>query len=239
MLQIFKPLIFFLAKRGGSPVKCFQSDYVSTNAQVSNSANNAYSFEAKSEGSTENIPLQPKPRKFFKSRATEDSSKAVVSGSNASRGVKGTAVLSNSFPDYHLNNAEFSSSSSVYAGSGNVGYISPTYSSSTSKSPAKRGRGRPKGSRTTSPRGSSKASTGRGTSRGRRRAGRSVRGQQGAGRGKRKRQEWEQSESEEDLVSSDPEEFEPRVAYSYPTEQVVDEAVEEEEEEEVEEEEGN
>jgi len=233
------------AKRGGSPVKCFQSDYVNTNSQIPNSgssANSAYSFESKSEGSTENVPALPKPRKFFKSRATEDSSKAVASGGSASRSVKGSAALSNSFPDYHMNNTEFSSSSNVYAASGNVGYISPTYSASSSKSPAKRGRGRPRGSRTTSPRGSlgsSKPVTTRGASRGRRRSGRSVRGQQGAGRGKRKRQEWEQSESEEDVVSSEPEDFEPKPSYSYPAEQVMEEAEEEEEEEEEDEEEEN
>ena len=150
----------------------------------------------------------------------------------------------NSFPDYQVNHAKYSPSSNLYAAAGSVGYISPEYESPSSKTQVKRGRGRPRGSRNTSPRGSApstiKSATGRGGPRGRRRSNRAVRGQHGIGRGKRKRPEWEESESEEEVLSSEPEElehFEPSQATNAePMEQEVEE--EEEGEVEGEEEEG-
>nr|CAG4646816.1 EOG090X017M [Megafenestra aurita] len=90
------------------------------------------------------------------------------------------------------------------------------YTSPTSKLTTKRGRGRPKGTRTTCPRGPTtatyKPSPGRGaTTRGRRRAkgNRTIRGHQSVGRGKRKRSQWEnesESEEEEETASSELEE---------------------------------
>lgn len=196
-----------------SPVKCLPVDYgmASHTSTGLNSGVDAFSFDPGA-NSTTNCPVQPKPRKFFKSRAAEDVTKTTSNVQNAS-------LLSNCV-DYPLNHGEILSGANLYpAVSGGVGYLSPTYTSPTSKVTLKRGRGRPKGTRTTSPRGSStaasyKPNSARGaTPRGRRRvkSNRSVRGQQSGGRGKRKRAKWEgesesEEEEEEDAASSELEE---------------------------------
>ena len=190
-------------------MKCLPVDYGSHTSTGLNSGVDAFSFEPGA-NSTTNCPAQPKPRKFFKSRAAEDVTKSTSNVQNAS-------LLSNC-ADYPLNHGEILSGTNLYpAVSGGVGYLSPTYTSPTSKLTTKRGRGRPKGTRTTSPRGSSttssyKPNSTRGvTTRGRRRvkSNRSVRGQQSSARGKRKRAKWEgesESEDEEEEVSSELEE---------------------------------
>lgn len=207
-------LIRFLGKRGMSPVKCLPVDYGVTSHTSTglSSGIDAFNFEPGA-NSTTNCPAQPKPRKFFKSRATEDVTKATAN-------VQNPSILT-SCVDYPLNHGEILSGANLYpAVSGGVGYLSPTYTSPTSKLTTKRGRGRPKGTRTTSPRGSSTATSykpnaARGaTPRGRRRvkSNRSVRGQQAGGRGKRKRAKWEgeseseEEEEEEEAVSSELEE---------------------------------
>jgi len=197
-----------------SPVKCLPVDYGMTSHMSTglSSGIDAFSFEPGANNTT-NCPAQPKPRKFFKSRATEDVTKTTTN-------VQNPSLLSNCV-DYPLNHGEILSGANLYpAVSGGVGYLSPTYTSPTSKVTTKRGRGRPKGTRTASPRGSStttsyKPNAARGaTPRGRRRvkSNRSVRGQQSGGRGKRKRAKWEgeseseEEEEEEEAVSSELEE---------------------------------
>lgn len=194
-----------------SPVKCFPSDFgVSPqNSSGLNSGINAFSFE-NATNSTATCSTQPKPRKFFKSRAAEDPTKNTSSYQNSS--------LHSSCVDFPLNHGEVHSGANIYpATSSGVGYLSPpAYTSPTSKLTTKRGRGRPKGTRTTCPRGPTtatyKPSPGRGaTTRGRRRAkgNRTIRGHQSVGRGKRKRSQWEnesESEEEEETASSELEE---------------------------------
>ena len=166
----------------------------------------AFSFES---GGQANCPVQPKPRKFFKSRATEDTSKNPQS-------VQNPSIIASSYVDFSLNHTDHLGSG-LPSVAGSVGYLSPTYKTPANKIPLKRGRGRPKGSRNTSPRSTAvntytKAvgvTPGRGAPRGRRRSkgNRTIRGQQASGRGKRRRPEWEQSESEqeeeEEPLSSD------------------------------------
>ena len=216
-----------------SPVKCLPLDYgiVNQPSSVLNSGIDAFSFESgANSNSASSCPTQPKPRKFFKSRATEDATKN-------SSGVQNASQLS-SCVDYPPNIGEIHSGANLYpAASGGVGYLSPNYTSPTSKTPTKRGRGRPKGTRTASPRGSTtatykpspaKSTTSRGR-RGRAKSGRSVRGQQSSGRGKRKRPEWEgesESEEEEEAVNSELEE---------PIASVAEADVEEEEDDQIEE----
>lgn len=224
-------LIVYIAKRGLSPVKCVPGEYgfSHTTASSLSSGIDAFNFESGiNSGSAVNGPTQPKPRKFFKSRATEDTSKNSISVQNPS---------SHSYGDFPMITSD-NVASSIHA-TASVGYFSPSSKTSMNKTPPKRGRGRPKGSRNTSPRSSAvntykpaAVNPGRGASRGRRRSkgNRTVRGQQVSGRGKRRRPEWEQSESEEeDAASSDGDEQEEQ-----PTSQ-VEENVEEEEEEDEEE----
>lgn len=186
-------------KRGMSPVKCLPVEYglTSHTSTALNTGLDAFNFEP-GVNTTTNCTAQPKPRKFFKSRAVEDVTKNTSNVQNSSQ--------SSNFVDYPSNHGEILGSANFYpASSGGVGYLSPTYTSPTSKTTTKRGRGRPKGARVTSPRGSAVATSykpnpGRGVApRGRRRVknNRSVRGQQSGGRGKRKRAKWEgESESE-------------------------------------------
>lgn len=212
-----------------SPVKCLPVDYGmgTQTSTVLNSGIDAFSFDP-GVNSTASCPAQPKPRKFFKSRATEDVTKNSSNVQNSS--------LHPSCVDFPLNHGEIQSGANLYpAVSGGVGYLSPTYTSPTLKTSTKRGRGRPKGTRITSPRGSAtatyKPNPGRGgTARGRRRAkgNRTGRGQQSGGRGKRKRPQWEgesESEEEDEAVSSELEE---------PTASAVEAEEEEQESEELE-----
>lgn len=194
---------FFSAKRGMSPVKCLPVDYGMPNqiSTVMNSSLDAFSFDSgANSGAT--IPSVPRPRKFFKSRATEDVAKNPASLSSSS-----SLQLSNCV-DYPLNQGEVHSGANF---GGGIGYLSPTYTSPTAKTPAKRGRGRPKGTKTVSPRGvaSNRTNSARGatTGRGRRRGrnNRTVRGQAG-GRGKRKRPQWEGESEEEEEPEQEPEE---------------------------------
>jgi len=188
-------------------------DYGSSNSNTPviaphHSGVDTFSFESGGGNSlATNSPVQPRPRKFFKSRGTEDTSKnvAVTASSNSSVGL-------NSYSEYPISHhSENLGGENLYTGgASSVGYISPSYTSPTAKAPGKRGRGRPRGSRSSaSPRrattATQKTTPARGAPRGRRRGrgNRSVRGQQGAGRGKRKRAQWEESESEEEAVSSD------------------------------------
>ncbi len=213
-----------------SPVKCLPIDYGIGNqtSTVLSSTVDAFSFETGTNSTTTTTcPTQPKPRKFFKSRATEDATKNSSNVQNASQ--------ISSLADYPSNLGEIHSGANLYsAASGGVGYLSPTYASPSSKIPPKRGRGRPKGTRTTSPRGSTtttyKPSPARGaTSRGRRgraKTGRSIRGQPSSARGKRKRPQWEgeseseeEEEEEEEAASSELEEPEAPVPEADPEEE--------------------
>ncbi|XP_059351201.1 protein wings apart-like isoform X2 [Daphnia carinata] len=193
-------------KRGMSPIKCIPVEYglASHTSTALNTGLDAFNFET-GVNTTTNCTAQPKPRKFFKSRAVEDVTKNPSNVQNSSQ--------SSNCIDYPSNHGEILGNTNFYpASSGGVGYLSPTYTSPTSKITTKRGRGRPKGARVSSPRGSAavtsyKPNPGRGVApRGRRRVknNRSVRGQQSSGRGKRKRAKWEgESESEEEEVEEE------------------------------------
>jgi len=226
-------MVIFTAKRGLSPVKCMPGDYgfSSTTASSIGSGIDAFNFESGvTSGSVANCPTQPKPRKFFKSRATEDTSKNASSVQNPS---------SHSYVDFPMITSD-NITSNIHAAA-SVGYLSPPSKTLMNKTPPKRGRGRPRGSRNTSPRSSAvntykpaAVNPGRGAPRGRRRSkgNRTIRGQQGSGRGKRRRAEWEQSESEEeDAASSDGEDQEVKLP-SHAEENVEEEEEEEEEEDE-------
>lgn len=183
-----------------SPVKCLPVDYgVMTHASsVLHSGADAFSFDSGTNSA--NCPAQLKPRKFFKSRAADDVAKPSSNIQNAS-----------SLPNCveYPSNIEVCGSTNLFPGSsGNVGYLSTSYTSPSAKT-TKRGRGRPKGTRTSSPRGTTsvvaKSNPGRSTTtRGRRRAkgNRSIRGQP-SGRGKRKRPQWEGESEEEESASSE------------------------------------
>lgn len=236
-------ILILIAKKGVSPVKCLPGDYGASNLittpAVLSSGNDAFSFEAGINSATVSAaPLQPKPRKFFKSRGSDDLAKGAASSQNAS-------VNSNAYTDYPTRQTDNvgSENLNLYASTaGNVGYISPTYSSPANKASGKRGRGRPRGSRSSaSPRRSTtgvvpKPASTRGTSRGKRRnkTNRSVRGQHGAGRAKRKRAQWEESESEEEeeAASSEMEEPEEELGEAVENEPVDEENDNDEEEEE-------
>nr|CAG4640633.1 EOG090X017M [Eulimnadia texana] len=129
---------------------------------------------------------QPKPKKFFKSRANEDSNK-LVSKPISSLGVSVALVDQRTTAD-ELESSPVSLKTRAYPGA----------------SPGKRGRGRPRGSRGGLSRSSShspvsKSSSARGSPRrrGRPPGTRGSRGASGAGRGKKKKQPWEDSDSEE------------------------------------------
>lgn len=186
----------------------------------------AFSFESGSGTNSQppNGAAIPKPRKFFKSRGAEDT------GKNATGTTQHSSLNQNLYSDCSALHSENPGGEFPYsaAGASSVGYSSPTYTAPVSKAQGKRGRGRPRGSRSsTSPRRSAataiKPSPARGAPRGRRRGkgSRAARGQPGSGRSKRKRAQWEESETEEEeeALSSEQDEQEEEAAVenqSYP-----------------------
>ena len=215
--------ISFSVKCGISPVKCLQTDYSNVKNPPSGGAADPFGFDSTFEGSTvvnsttaTVVPTQPKPRKFFKSRGSEDTAKNTSVAQTFAQ-TPSESVFS-TLPTNVRNTENLYGNS--YSSNTTAAYSSPTTYSPQSKT-GKRGRGRPRGSKNTSPRsaalGRQAASTSTVTrgSRGRGRrgkGGRPARGS-GAGRGKRKRQEWEESESEDQGPSSEEEMEEEEIDY--------------------------
>lgn len=203
--------MFFLrtVKRGMSPVKCGQNDFSSNSFPLLQPrSSDPFGFELSCDNAA-NPPsvtapaTQAKPRKFFKSRASEET-------------ITKTEITHQPLPPVPFVDHTM--------------FVEPLLPLSTYSPPSlltsqnsRRARGRPRGSRNLGPNKSASPSSSspakatgaagptRGAGRGRQRSrsSRLVRGQTGgSGRGKRKRHQWEESEDEEDHVSSEEEEEE-------------------------------